>query len=854
MKHFYLLLLTALILVGGTLAYHHFFQKTKPRKQSGAGIAMDLWSFARSYPNEHIPMQNYAKAFAQKQLEQTLKGNEYEDWKALGPKNIGGRTLALAFNPQNPNTILAASASGGLWRSYTGGVGVEAWERVPTGFPVLGIGAVTYAGNDSMTIYIGTGEVYNYQNTAPGTVNRITRGSYGIGILKSVDGGATWSHSLDWSYGNMRGVNDLLVNPLNPNTIFAATSEGVYRTYDAGENWALIHNMLMAIDLEMHVSDTSTLYVTHGDLGTFGNGIYKSTDGGDNFAKLPFGLPATYSGKALLAITPTNPDVLFASIANDFASIGLFKSTNAGITWDLVNNEDVALWQGWYSHDVAIHPTDSNTLIYVGLDVWKSTDGGVSLTEKTLWYNWYFGQVPVGGPEGTPDYVHGDIHATYYHPTDFNIIYFATDGGIFRSLDGGETFEGCNGGYQTQQFYANFSNSTTDTAFAIGGMQDNATAIYTGSDAWTRVIGGDGMSAAINPLDDNIVYGSWQRLNILKSFDRGENFDYEITPPGSGAEPTSFVGPFELAPSNPEIIYAGRHRIYRSDNGGDSWTATTTGGLDGFNQVITIAVSPTNPDIVYVGIAPSNTPPAKVFSTVDGGDNWTDISAGLPNRVPTDIAIDAQNPNIAYVTFSGFGTAHVFKTTNGGAAWIDTGAALPDVPTNTILIDPVNAEHLYVGNDLGVWFSESGGFDWTPFSEGLPDATLVMHLSISEANRKLRVATHGNGVWETDLATAINVGIETPVILATLGQNYPNPAQGITTIPFSLPQQARGVSLQVFNAEGKLLETLIENATLLGKQTATVDVSAYSSGAYFYRLRGQLANGEVFEESRVLVK
>ncbi|MCB0545889.1 MAG: hypothetical protein KDC70_20340, partial [Saprospiraceae bacterium] len=177
----------------------------------------------------------------------------------------------------------------------------------------------------------------------------------------------------------------------------------------------------------------------------------------------------------------------------------------------------------------AIKPDNPELLIWTGIDVYKSTNGGSSILQKTNWFAWDFGQTPVGGPEGPPNYVHADIHAAYYSPFNNDAVFLVTDGGIFYSGNNGDSWEGRNGGYQTQQFYANFACSPTNPNLAMGGLQDNASAIYVGDDSWMRVIGGDGMGAAINPDDNDVLYGSWQRLNLLRSNNRGQSFFY-ITP------------------------------------------------------------------------------------------------------------------------------------------------------------------------------------------------------------------------------------------------------------------------------------------------------------------------------------
>ncbi|MEO1438373.1 MAG: hypothetical protein AAFV80_22720, partial [Bacteroidota bacterium] len=458
---------------------------------SGAGQAMDFFTMARTFPDGKYSSKAYKKAFRQKQLDRALKaGPNPSDWNAIGPFNIGGRTLCIGFNHQDDETLWIGTASGGLWRTYVAGEGVGAWERVETGFPVLGVASIWVSPTDSNTIVIGTGEVYNGEDASPGVTVRTTRGSYGVGILKTTDGGETWTKTLDWNLEDLTGVQAIEPNPLNQNTLFAATTEGLYVSYNTGYSWTLVDNQDMAVDLWISPADTNRILLSNGSFNHPNSGVRFSPDYGQTWFTTI--LPTGYTGKTKLAGAPSNPDFVYASVADDFESIGLYLSVDGGFSWTLVNDEDVARWQGWYAHDIAVKPDNANTFIYVGIDAWRSTNAGIFLDKRSNWTSWTFGTVPEGGPEGGPDYVHADIHAVYYHPNFTNRVYFATDGGVFVSEDNGTTFAGRNGGLQNTQFYANFDNAAWDSTLAIGGMQDNSTAIYRGGREWQRVIGGDG--------------------------------------------------------------------------------------------------------------------------------------------------------------------------------------------------------------------------------------------------------------------------------------------------------------------------------------------------------------------------
>ncbi|MBV6439575.1 MAG: hypothetical protein EPGJADBJ_01220 [Saprospiraceae bacterium] len=793
---------------------------------SEAGAAFMYWGMARTFPDGRFYTEKYADAMAQMRLAAHLRGERSPTWEAIGPKNIGGRTLCLAVNPLDTNILWAGSASGGLWKSTTAGRGAAAWERVETGFPILGVSAVALSPSNPDIVYIGTGEVYNLENSAPNVAIRTTRGTYGIGILKSTDGGATWTKSLDWSYGDLRGVQDIKINPLRPATLYAATTEGLLRSYDAGASWQTVHNIPMAVDIEINPLDTNKIYVTCGSLNDdAASGIFRSLNGGASFSKLANGLPSSYSGKTLLGVCAGNPDVMYASVGNDFAQEGLYRTDNGGNTWTKVSTQNVCSYQGWYSHDVTVHPANPDIFLWGGIDAWKSTNGGISAQKKSSWFAWYFGQVPVGGPEGPDNYVHADIHRVYWQENDPNKVYLVTDGGIFVSYDGGETFEGRNGGYQTQQFYANLGNSATNPNICIGGMQDNATAIYTGNPAWTRAIGGDGECAAIHPLDDQIMFGSSQYLNVLKTTDGGEDW-YSIGSPEMVSEDACFNGPFEIAPSDPDIMYAGAQSLHRSDDAGETWTNATDGFITDADPILTIAIHPTDPDLVFCSTAPVYTNTARVFKVNAGV--ITELT-GLPNRLCMDIAIHPTAPDTVYAVFAGFNTQHVWLSANGGITWTAIDNGLPDVPVNTLLIDPLQPHHVYIGNDLGVWLSKDGGASWEVYSADAPQAMLAMHLSIS-ADRKLRVATHGLGVWQTDMAF-VPVSTGEPAVAVSLQAIFPNPVSDVATVKFYLPETGK-VALKVLDVSGKVVWQAAPERLPAGDHSRPVDLGDLPAGTY----------------------
>jgi hypothetical protein len=365
-------------------------------------------------------------------------------------------------------------------------------------------------------------------------------------------------------------------------------------------------------------------------------------------------------------------------------------------------------------------------IIHAGVQIYKSSNGGIH-------------NLPVLGP-------HVDHHNFARDPIDPDKIYIACDGGIYVSYDFGDSYESIGYGLQTAQFYNGFSSSNSDSTLAMGGLQDNGTQIYRGTKNWQWAIGGDGCWTAINPANDNILYGEYQYNNIYRAEDRGYLFRSATS--GLDESGAAFVAPFVLAPSHPSVLYSGRRSVFKSSDHGNSWISVSE-PLDE-NPILAMAVSPTSSEIVFAGTAPIVNR-AHIFRSLNGGYEWQDITSDLPDRYPMDIAVDPNDMKTVYVVFGGFGSGHVFRSNDSGDHWTNVTGSLPDVPTLAVAIDPLNSNHIYIGNDLGVFASSDAGTTWFPYTDGLPEAIIAMDLNISPANRKLRVATHGNGAYQTPL-------------------------------------------------------------------------------------------------------
>lgn len=806
-------------------------------KVPGAYKAMDMLSKARAYPEQDIPAAGYQRAYEYNKI--AFKTNvtkaPVEPWDAMGPLNTSGRCLALAVNPQSDSTIYMGSASGGLWRSRKLGDDIS-WEYMETGHNVLGVSSIAFANGDSTQMYIGTGEVYNYEVTGNDGAYRATRGSYGVGILKSTDGGLTWSKSLDWSYQNQKGVQAIQVDQNDPTKVYAATTDGIYRSLNSGDDWELVLSVIMATDVEVNGNN---IVASAGNFGTVGKGIYTSVDGGDNWSlNTDPDLPTTFQGKIELDASLSNPNIIYASIGNGFwfddGATWLCRSDDNGQTWVLKNTEDYSRFQGWFAHDIGVHPTDPDIVIPVGINIWKSTQAGENLSFQanggvTL------GTPAIGVPDGPPDYSHSDHHVVMFHPTIEDLILFGNDGGLFKSNDGGDTFQSANGGLQTTQFYNGFSVSHQNPDLAMGGLQDNSTAIHRGDGVWQRAIGGDGSWTGINFDNDNIMYGSSQNLRVSRSTNNGSSFNNIFS---SGGDPAIFIAPYQISEINPDVIYAGATSMYRSSNQGNNWTSLNSGVPLNGDPIYSMAISPNNDDIVYAATAPFDTE-STLFMTIDAGATWTDITGNLPDRYINDIYADPATDGKLYVVLNGFGSGHVYLSEDYGTTWTDITNGLPDVPTNAIMVDPAFPSHLYVGNDLGVYYSVDAGNTWDDFTEGLYGSVIAMDLEYSPEDRKIWVATHGNGTFRRDLVGEISNVQQDWAFANNYLHIYPNPARLGASVNLELEILKPGnYSLQIIAINGQVLLHKQENL-VLGFNNIDLSLSNIKQvGSYYLKIEG----------------
>jgi photosystem II stability/assembly factor-like uncharacterized protein len=803
-------------------------EKSPDESRSESWAALQFLNNSRAYPYADIPADAYRKAevFYKAHFENQARTSDERSsaWQSIGPNNIGGRTLAIAIDPTDTATVWLGSASGGLWKSTTGGTGLNAWTYIPTGFSVRGVTSIAINPNNHNEMYIGTGETYTYGSSVNGLIQRPTRGSVGIGILKTTDGGNTWTQSLNWSYNSLRGVWDFKINPLNTNIVYAATTEGVYKTTNAGATWNLSLNRLMVMDLELDKVDTNIIYAGVGNGSSPNKGIYKTSNSGGTWAVLTNGLPPnTHDGRITITAYPGNNHRVMAVIGNLYSTVGVYETTDQGASWVAKNSPftEILSYQGWYAEGLCYRSNDPTQILFGGVEVFLSQSSGDLLF-----------RVSNNGNPG--DGIHSDIHDIISNPLDPDKIYFATDGGLFRSDDFGTTFYECTEGYVTSQFYIG-STSQQDANLLLGGLQDNYSIQFTGTNYWFPVVGGDGSFNAIDPNNDQVQFASYQYLNVFKTNTNWGGAFQVINHPAAAAlyNNCAFVAPFILCPSNPQVMYAGTEELLRSNNGGNNWFPTS-GIISAVGEpVIALAVSATNVDSVFASTAPSDTQHNHLWRSEDGGQSYTDITGTLPDRFIRDIAMNPNNSQEVFVALSGFGAGHIFKSTNGGNTWTDVSTALPDVPFHCITYDPTNTSRIFAGSDLGVFVSINGGATWTAFNSNLPDGAMVFDLVYSPVDTALVAFTHGYGAYKISLSD-FSVSIAQNSFVESFTQKIiSNPSKDFIRLLINSGMEGNA-ELFMYDINGKSV-SLSKQFIHSGANEVVLDAQNFPKGIYFVR-------------------
>lgn len=672
------------------------------------------------------PAQGRLTAFFEvKNLPQWTDRNGFAPkWEEIGPKVImhswgdmenAGRMCAIVVNPENSRQLYAGAASGGIWRSDDEG---GSWKPVGDQAASLSIGALAIDPFDTKTIYAGTGEPHYSLDSF-----------HGAGFLRSKDSGKTWQllgADVFIGYRFCRIVPD----PKRPGIIYAATTRGVYRSSDGGGSWVELLSG-PASDLLIHPSSPNTLIAAIGNAwGSKANGLYKTTDAGATWHRIDreMGHNPMELGRIQMSACQAYPNVVYASMYGNSKGLrGFYKSTDYGDHWvRLPNTPNYAGDTAWYYNCVTVSPTNPNVVFVCGFSTFRTLDGGETWLDNTRSYD--------GGP------VHPDHHYLTFSPTDSKTVYLCADGGAFRSRNLGESWESVSHGLATVQFQS-VDVHPWDPNIAYGGTQDNGTNKFTGDKAWTNIFLGDGGVTRVNPKNPDVVYTEYTNLAILKSTNGGKDWAWDVTNGISRSEGKLFYAPYNFDPSNPDILVAGAERVYRTTDATDNWSAISP-KLG--SRVSAVTVAPNNSKVIYAG-----TSDGRVWVTPNTGEQWYEITKGLPSGYINDICIDPDDARTVYVAQGGWNSKRLWKSTDAGGSWRCLSDDLPPLPIQALVLHPVRSKTLYAATAIGVFVTDGDG-RWKRFGQGLPNVQ-VFSIVANQKTGYITIGTHGRGAWRIAL-------------------------------------------------------------------------------------------------------
>lgn len=660
--------------------------------------------------------------------------------KGPAPSNFGGWAFGTvsgriaAIDVDWANDILyVGAASGGVWKSTNDGL---SWESIFDSAGTVTVGAIAVDPNDPDVLWVGTGENVSGCESY-----------FGVGLLRSADGGSTWearngsgSSTLD----DLSSFADIVVDPRDSSHIVTGgrirgcssggeTSGGLYTSDDGGQTWTerLSSTQIYEIKQDPVVQDTFWAATS--------SGVYKSTDNAQTWQlQTSSALPSGSTGRTELAIAPSDTNVVYALFASGNSGAEIWRTADGGASWSLRSSGgDACDGQCWYNMVLRVHINDPDIVYRGTIHIFKSTDGAQTWTD--LSNNW-------GGSQK----VHQDTHVLVMHPSESETFYVGSDGGIWKSVDGGSNFTNVIGNMGITQFYA-IGVDAGDPEQICGGAQDNSSLARTTSDIWDlQVVTGDGFVCHIDPIDNSYAYTTSYPNGGIPSVYRSTSgilgSYQEVTSTSSGinsGDRSNWVTPFILDPTTPSTIYLGTQRVYRSDDHGSNWSPVGPDDMTNGGTLVSLEVNRSFPDIVYAG---SND--GRVWRSTNRGIDWMDLSAGLPGRSINDIAADPTREDRIFATVGGFNTAHLWEWTLD-EGWVARGEGLPNVPANSVLA--LSAGDVIVGVDTGVFRSQDGGQSFVPYMEGLPEGLVVTDLKWNAAQSILTAGTYGRGAWQVQV-------------------------------------------------------------------------------------------------------
>lgn len=669
-------------------------------------------------------------------------------WANVGPVGgsipTGGMTSSFAINPKRPQTMYAGAGGGGVWKSYnSGGNWFPLTDEV---IPDLAVSSLSINPVDTNTIFVGTGNSFS-----------AIRGLGGSGVYRSTNGGGSWQRV---GASTLKGsMTKVFVHPKQPNIVLAAgydDSRGIYRSTDGGTTWT----KTLSFSTGARVWDIApaavfgndvVLYAVAGTVnaaGTSEGGVYKSINNGQTWVKITSGgLPAAEQfGRAGLGISTKTPERVWMLLAVPDGNFqGVWRSTNSGANFSKVTNAPTTIFrpttqfgaQGWYDLMIGVSPNSgsSDTVFLGGIEGWVTQDGGA---------NWEMFAGYADLPSTAP---HVDIHAVAFEPGSSQNVFIGCDGGIHRSLNGGNTWSNRANGYITHRYYR-LALQPSDAKISWTGAQDQGIWKHTtGSNTTFRGLG-DGFQVVINPTNANEVLALGPNGELYRSTSGGTPATF-VYAGNQFTDNADWDAPMKIANKSPYTRYLGRADLWKSADG-QNWAKTTaSAGFSNNSPIRSIGINPFNNNYIWVGGYD------KVTRSTNAGTSWT-TTAGVPSAVITSIQLVGSDLDFAVISVasSSTSTARVLVTTNGGDTWVNksgTGTTgLPAAICWSIALDSLNPKSIwYAATDFGMYYTRDGGATWGPAGSGI-GMVPCWDVQLHPNKATLRVATFGRGLWEAN--------------------------------------------------------------------------------------------------------
>lgn len=801
------------------------------KKKENPAEPYERFAEQRAYPDAAFDLKAFESLLQEEQLNiASQKHFSSLNWVLEGPTNLGGRITCLAVSATNSNVVYAGTPGAGVYKTTNAG---QSWQPLFDTQSSLYIGAISIDPNNSNVIYVGTGDP-----SIPFTV------FVGDGLYKSSDGGLTWTNI---GLSNSKIINKILINPNNSSEIYVSANgnpiledshRGVYKSSNGGLTWSqvlFIDNQTGVSDMVMNPNNPNEIYAT--SMTCIRNAtvnirysnntrVYKTTNGGSTWSVMNNGLPNTKVNRYSICMSKQNPSKLYVAVSDsNFSMEGVYVTTNGAGSFSSLGNNGISSNYsnfGWYFGELEVNPADDNEIYIGGIELHKSGDGG---------NNWN----PNMPPWWQYD-VHADIHAIAF--VSPGVYYLGTDGGVYFTNDDGANYIDADNIPNTQFYRVEYNPH--QPAMHYGGAQDNGTTSGNQSALhnWQRIFGGDGFQPRFDPGDASLFYAETQNGGLMVSTDGGFNFNNHDNNIDFN-DRRNWDMPYVLNKQNPDVQYTGTYRVYKNTGGPNSFWNPISGDLtDGviygerFHTISAIDNSDLSAQRIYVGTSDGN-----VWTSANDGSTWNTITTGLPDRYVTSVHASPNVSNNVYVTHSGYKynsyIPHIHKSTNNGLTWTDISGDLPQAGINDVLIFPNDENLLFVATDIGVYYSINGGQNWLRLGSNMPLIT-VWDLVYNPSLKKLIAGTYAKSIQSIDISSLITGVKENASGPADQVNLYPNPiASGWLYVSFAsefAPEQ-----IQIYAADGKKVETSLEYKN----NEIQVSTKELPSGLYFILLKNK---------------